>query len=690
MKYNVQKAVKRVITTHEKKLKRLTRNVVLPFTSTETVTNLSSQNLTSEQLEILKYGPSHSICPSTISKTDVFSCFELINRTMVRNILDRKLKGKLVADLSHLAHSYVSSHQPSAADLKKYRVLKNLRRNKDIVILKPDKGNGLVVMDRKAYEQGILSIISDTSKFKVNDNDPTLQREGKLQRFLRTLKSKGHLDKNTYERIYPVGSQPARFYGLPKMHKARGPNETPPFRPIVSSIGTYNYNLSKFLCNLLEPHVPHEYNVRDTFSFVHEINQLSTSGKFMVSFDVESLFTSIPLDECIDIAIRYIYQGNPGLKINAADLRRLFAFATAETGFLFAGVFYDQIDGVAMGSPLAPVLANLFMGHHEKTWLDNYSLSEVVFYRRYVDDTFCLFNNEKDAVLFFDYLNTRHPSIRFTMEKEINEKLSFLDILIDNSNPSIITSVYRKKTFTGLLTNYFSFTPMMYKLGLIRTLVDRVYKINNSWVGFHKDVQKLIFLLRKNCFPSSVIDRIISRHLAKSYNPSPTHNATLNSGNPSSHYFKLPYVGRFSDIAQTKLRHLLKRYCRPDLDIKLVFNTFKLRNLFSVKDSVPPGLRSRVVYKFSCAGCNASYIGETTRHICTRVREHLLSDKTSHIYKHLQSSKACLDSCGTECFTILDSAASKYKIKIKEALHIKWDKPILNQQLKHLELSLSF
>lgn len=105
-----------------------------------------------------------------------------------------------------------------------------MRKNKDIVILKPDKGNGLVVMDRKAYEEGIFSIISDTSKFKVNDNDPTLQREGKLQRFLRALKNKGHLDKDTYERIYPTGSQPARFYGLPKMHKARQPNE-PPFRP---------------------------------------------------------------------------------------------------------------------------------------------------------------------------------------------------------------------------------------------------------------------------------------------------------------------------------------------------------------------------------------------------------------------------------------------------------------------------
>ena len=112
---------------------------------------------------------------------------------------------------------------------------------------------------------------------------------------------------------------------------------------------------------------------------------------------------------------------------------------------------------------------------------------------------------------------------------------------------------------------------------------------------------------------------------------------------------------------------------------KLVLCTFKLRNMFSVKDSVPQGLRSRVVYKFSCAGCNASYIGETTCHLCTRVREHLLSDKSSHVYRHLQSSRACHDSCATECFTILDSAASKFQIKIKEALHIKWENPILNQ-----------
>ena len=252
------------------------------------------------------------------------------------------------------------------------------------------------------------------------------------------------------------------------------------------------------------------------------------------------------------------------------------------------------------------------------------------------------------------------------MEREIEGKLSFLGILLDNSHPSIVASVYRKKTFTGLLTNYFSFAPLNYKLGFVTTLLDRVYRINHSWAGFHLDVKKLIFLLRKNCFPSRVIDKITYRYLSKKMNPSQTgQNASSNSGKTSTHFYKLPYVGRFSKIAQTKLRQLIKRYCKADLDVTLVFSKFKLRNMFSVKDSVPQGLCSRVVYKFSCADCNASYIGETTRHLYTRVREHLLSDKSSHVYRHLQSSRACHDSYDTECFTILDSAASKFKIKIR-------------------------
>ena len=104
---------------------------------------------------------------------------------------------------------------------------------------------------------------------------------------------------------------------------------------------------------------------------------------------------------------------------------------------------------------------NLFMGHHERIWLENYKASIILFYRRYihVDDTFCLFDTEHDATLFFDYINDRHPNICFTVEKEMDKNIPFLNVLIDNSQPrSTITRVYYKRTFTGVLTNYLSFT----------------------------------------------------------------------------------------------------------------------------------------------------------------------------------------------------------------------------------------
>ena len=97
------------------------------------------------------------------------------------------------------------------------------------------------------------------------------------------------------------------------------------------------------------------------------------------------------------------------------------------------------------------------------------------------------------------------------MEKQINYKLPFFDVLIDNHDPSSsLTRIYRKKTFTGLLTNYFSFTSYSYKVGLIKTLVNRAYKINNTWLGFHEDINNLTDILKKNLFPAHLIE-IINR-----------------------------------------------------------------------------------------------------------------------------------------------------------------------------------
>ena len=100
------------------------------------------------------------------------------------------------------------------------------------------------------------------------------------------------------------------------------------------------------------------------------------------------------------------------------------------------------------------------------------------------------------------------------------------------------------------------------------------------------------------------------------------------------------------------------------------------------------GLRSRVVYKFACAGCNACYVGETARHFSTRVREHLVSDRASHVFKHLQNSEHCGALCSADCFHILDHAPTSFQLKIKEAIHIQRENPSLNQQLHHVNLKL--
>ena len=98
-----------------------------------------------------------------------------------------------------------------------------------------------------------------------------------------------------------------------------------------------------------------------------------------------------------------------------------------------------------MGSPLAPILANLFLGFHEETWINNFDNSHLLLYRRYVDDTFCVFNNEQEAMSFFNFINSQHPYIKFTFEKQTDGKLSFLDILINNSSSVCVFSVFHKK-----------------------------------------------------------------------------------------------------------------------------------------------------------------------------------------------------------------------------------------------------
>ena len=138
-----------------------------------------------------------------------------------------------------------------------------------------------------------------------------------------------------------------------------------------------------------------------------------------------------------------------------------------------------------------------------------------------------------------------------------------------------------------------------------------------------------------------------------------------------------------------RVRHYAKRYFNK-IGIKLVFSSFKIGYKLGVKDPIPRGLPTCLVYKVLCAGGDACYVGETSRHLSTRMREHLVSDRTSHIFKHLHNSPQCRTLCSDECSCgIFGHASTTVQLKIKEAIHMQWGQPTLNHQLYHVNLKLS-
>ena len=181
---------------------------------------------------------------------------------------------------------------------------------------------------------------------------------------------------------------------------------------------------------------------------------------------------------------------------------------------------------------------------------------------------------------FFDYLNSRHPNIKFTFEKQNGGKLAFLDILISNESDNFCTSVFRKKTSIGLYTNFTSFTPFSYKIGLIKTLLHRAFEISSSWNFFDQEKRKIKNLLMKNLYPSYLIDKEIKTFLENKFTTK--ENTNIDHNNKSVSYYKLPYIGSYSNSTKKKIMSYVKHFAKTPI-LKLFFHHLNCRTYFPQK-----------------------------------------------------------------------------------------------------------
>ena len=220
-----------------------------------------------------------------------------------------------------------------------------------------------------------------------------------------------------------------------------------------------------------------------------------------------SLFSNVPLDETIGICTQGLFENeSTACGLNKKEINEMLSLTTKESIILFDMECYNQIDGVAIGSPLGPTLANVFLCHHEKKWLNDCPNNfKPAFYKRYVNGIFVLLKKSEHVQLFVNYMNSKHKNVLFSYETEKYGAMPFLNGNILREKGEFVSNVNRKETFNGEYTNFSSFIPLEYKFGLDYTLLHRCFNLVSDMFKFDLEVAKLKEILLKNGYPRKLL-----------------------------------------------------------------------------------------------------------------------------------------------------------------------------------------
>src|SRR6201990_69212 len=383
----------------------------------------------------------------------------------------------------------------------------------------------------------------------------------------------------------------------------------------------------------------------------------------MTSFDIESLYTNLPISETINIITNELFHNNQNIMgMDRLSFNKLLKLSVEDSIFLFDGELYSQIDGMAMGSPLGPAFANSFLCYYEKEWIRQCPpLFKPLLYRRYMDDCFVVFKEKDHANLFLQYMNEKHNSMRFTMEQEVNNSISFLDVYVTHINNIFKTSVYRKPTSTLLDTNYFSNIPLKFILSGLRSRIYKTYKICSDWHLFHKEMEFIKILFHFNLFPKFQVEKSIKKKL------------------------KLLYIGSLTSQLNKNILNVLEATFPQCQFILINYNSLSIHTFFRHKESIPMLLRSSLIYIFKCASCNAAFVWRTCLQLKMRIAKHrgvsfrtdlpLSSPEHSAIRDHGDTHPF-----SSSDFSILRHSSSLLDRRILESLYIKTHSPSLNDQ----------
>ena len=307
-----------------------------------------------------------------------------------------------------------------------------------------------------------------------------------------------------------------------------------------------------------------------------------------------------------------------------------------------------------MGSPVSVTIANLVMEDVEERALATADV-QPRFWKRCVDDT-CTAVPASRVQEFLEHLNSVEPSIRFTVEVESNGQLPFLDVLPRHDpDGSIAKSVYRKPTHTDRYLDFSSHHPLAHTIAVVRTLHTRAESINSSVLGKDEETRHLKQALTSNGYPKT----LIHRHSMQS------ESRAVDQGDAQGPAVTLPYVRGVSEA--------VRRILTP-LGVKVSFlpHTTLRHLLMRPKDRTAEGELTGVVYQVPCAGCPATYVGQTNRHLNQWLSEHRRAVEsgeaaTSALAEHAWGAHHPVD---WDKVRVLDHQPHHHQRLILESIHI--------------------
>lgn len=483
------------------------------------------------------------------------------------------------------------------------------------MITKADKGNSIVIIYTDDYNKKIYKFIND-NKFNSTTQDIT----NKLQRNVRSTVNEctSIIPKDKRWKYVNLNPSTPKIRGLIKIHKVEAP-----IRPIVNWQNAPAYKLAKLLIKQLQLHIPlpYTFNVKNTTHLIHDISNIPFNNKLrLASFDIVNMYTNIPTD-AIPPIINLACCNNHVDESIRLDLAKLTKTLLDQNCFHFDNMTFIQPDGLAMGAPTSSILSEFYLQHLEIQQICDLLLHHrVEGYFRFVDDILIIYNEDNtDIENLLNHFNNLTPTLKFTIEKESNRQLHFMDITITRTTKKFETDVYRKPTYTDAIIPRDSCHPEEQKMAAIRFFYNRLYQYQLSPVNKEKENRVINAILHNNGYDISSADKILKNIQDKK----------TKTEQKTGHWVKFTYVG-------SETRTITKVFKNTNINIALSVNNTLGKQLATKQQQTKQKYDQCGIYQLTCPTCNKKYTGQTGRPFKIRFQEHFRDFK----YRNGKSSFA--------------------------------------------------